>query len=342
MKLINTINLQKTIAEIISKKSYDRIFTLSDTTTSKLCLPLLKLDYTEDIVINEGDDNKTFDALQHIWQTLTDRGATRHSLIINVGGGMVSDIGGFAAATFKRGIDYINIPTTLLAMVDASIGGKTGINFNGLKNEIGVFRMPEYIVIHTPFLSTLATEAILSGMAEMLKHSLLSNKKDWATIINSEITKETIQTLPIFENIQIKNDFIEKDPFENDIRKVLNLGHTFGHAIESWSFGEGRKSIPHGYAVAYGLICSLYISTLRKGFPQDTLRQTVRFINENYGKTSIGCNDYDEIIRLMHHDKKNNGSIINMIMLSDFGKYHLDQPITDDEIKETLDFLREG
>ena len=255
---------------------------------------------------------------------------------------MVTDLGGFAASTFKRGIQYVNIPTTLLSMVDASVGGKTGINFNGLKNEIGVFNQPQTVIIDTEFLRTLDTENILSGYAEMLKHGLISTPENYAELLNFDLYNIDYKQLAnmVGTSVAIKEHIVQEDPLEHGIRKALNLGHTAGHAFESWALS--RKPVLHGYAVAWGLICELYLSCIKTGFPTDIMRQTVRFIKENYGTLSITCDDYPELYQLMTHDKKNTAGTINFTLLGGIGDIRINQTATKDEIYEMLDFYREG
>lgn len=260
---------------------------------------------------------------------------------------MVTDLGGFAASTFKRGINFINIPTTLLAMVDASVGGKTGINFNGLKNEIGVFNESKYVILDTCFLNTLDHENLLSGYAEMLKHSLIANEKMWAEHVrfdwhSSNLSLLTSLLSPLVKmSVEVKERIVTEDPLEKSIRKALNVGHTVGHAFESFAMKTGRP-ILHGYAVAYGIICELYLSVTKTGFPVDQMRQTVSFIREHYGTFDITCDDYDQLIELMTHDKKNTSGIINFTLLGDIGDIRINQTATAEEIKEALDFYREG
>jgi 3-dehydroquinate synthase len=262
--------------------------------------------------------------------------------LINLGGGMVTDLGGFAASTFKRGIDFINIPTTLLAMVDASVGGKTGINFNGLKNEIGVFNDSKFVILDTQFLRTLDEKNFCSGYAEMLKHGLISNNDMWAELINYDLQHPDLKQMQrmVADSVRVKERIVTEDPQERGIRKALNLGHTFGHAFESWSLR--RKPILHGYAVAYGLVCELYMSAIKMGFPTDKMRQTVNFINENYSKLNFTCDDYGELIELMHHDKKNIADTINFTLLSEIGEININKTASEEEIKEAFDFYREG
>ena len=282
------------------------------------------------------------DNLAYVWTQLGNGGGTRHSLMVNLGGGMITDLGGFAASTFKRGIKYINIPTTLLSMVDASVGGKTGINFNGLKNEIGVFNSPQRVIIDTEFLRTLDYENICSGYAEMLKHGLISDVESYAELLDFDLDKVDYAHLAqmVGKSVAVKERVVEEDPFEHGIRKALNLGHTAGHAFESWALS--RKPYLHGYAVAWGLICELYLSCTKTGFPTDKMRQTVQFIKRYYGVLPITCDDYEELYEYMTHDKKNTAGIINFTLLGGIGDIRINQTATKEEIFEMLDFFREA
>ena len=362
-KVILSKDLQQSLNEAIAACKYDALFVLCDETTERLCLPVVA-DYecmkgAQRIVIKDTDINKTLDSVSHVWSELQRLGATRHSLMINLGGGMVTDLGGFAASTFKRGIQYINIPTTLLSMVDASVGGKTGINFGGLKNEIGVFNNASSVILDTTFLRTMDHENLLSGYAEMLNHGLISNDKMWSELLNFEIgnlkfevydNTEQVKNVKlqtsnfklgqmVAESVAVKQRIVTEDPTEQGIRKALNLGHTAGHAFESMALE--RKPILHGYAVAYGLIVELYLCCVKMGFPQDKMRQTVSFIKENYGRMAITCDDYPHLIALMHHDKKNTGQDINFTLLGDIGDIRINQTASEEDIKEALDFYRE-
>ena len=346
-KVVISENLERDIVSAISECQHDRIFVLTDETTQQLCWPKIKnfkaLKDCTPIIIKATDTHKNLDTLSQVWQALSSGGATRHSLMINLGGGMVTDLGGFAASTFKRGIDFINIPTTLLAMVDASVGGKTGINFGGLKNEIGVFSDSRFVIINTQFLDTLDHDNICSGYAEMLKHGLISDERTWAELVTFNLDNPDLNQLQrmVAESIKVKERIVETDPHEHGIRKALNLGHTMGHAFESFAMRRGTP-ILHGYAVAYGLISELYMSARKTAFPTDRMHQTVRFIRENYGTLNITCDDYPTLIELMHHDKKNTAGIINFTLLGNVGDIRINQTATEEEIKEALDFFREG
>lgn len=348
-KVIISQDLQKVLSEAIAACPHDKLFVLVDKTTEQLCLPVVSsflcMEEAHPIAIGATDTHKTLDTLSHVWSELQRMGATRHSLMINLGGGMVTDLGGFAASTFKRGINYINIPTTLLSMVDASVGGKTGINFGGLKNEIGVFNNAHSVILDTTFLRTMDEENLLSGYAEMLKHGLISNEGMWAELLNFDVENITssdhLEKLGsmVSKSVAVKQDIVAEDPTEHGIRKALNLGHTAGHAFESLALK--RKAILHGYAVAYGLVVELYLCCVKTGFPQDKMRQTVTFIKEHYGRMPITCDDYPQLIELMHHDKKNAGNDINFTLLSDIGDIRINQTASEEEIKEALDFYRE-
>lgn len=345
-RVIISRHLKTELAKAIAECEHDRIFVLVDETTNKLCWTLVK-DYlclkdAQTIVIGATDRRKNLDTLVHVWESLQQGKATRHSLLINLGGGMVTDLGGFAASTYKRGINFINVPTTLLAMVDASVGGKTGINFGGLKNEIGVFNDAEFVFLDTNWLRTLDEENIRSGYAEMLKHGLIADETMWAELINFNLTQPDLHQLAsmLDKSVRIKERIVAEDPHEKGIRKALNLGHTFGHAFESWAMK--RQPVLHGYAVAFGLIAELYLATTQTDFPTERMRQTVNFIRAYYGSLPITCNDYPELIELMHHDKKNRGNEINVTLLGGIGDIRIDQTITEEDIKEALDFFREG
>ena len=346
-KVVISENLERDIVSAISECQHDRIFVLTDETTQQLCWPKIKnfkaLKDCTPIIIKATDTHKNLDTLSQVWQALSSGGATRHSLMINLGGGMVTDLGGFATSTFKRGIDFINIPTTLLAMVDASVGGKTGINFGGLKNEIGVFSDSRFVIINTQFLDTLDHDNICSGYAEMLKHGLISDERTWAELVTFDLDTPDLSQLQrmVAESIKVKERIVEADPHEHGIRKALNLGHTMGHAFESFAMRRGTP-ILHGYAVAYGLISELYMSARKTAFPTDRMHQTVRFIRENYGTLNITCDDYPTLIELMRHDKKNTAGIINFTLLGNVGDIRINQTANEEEIKEALDFFREG
>lgn len=340
-------NLERCLAEAVGKIEHDRLFVLTDTTTKQLCWPVVQnyavMKDAIMITIQPTDEAKTLETLATVWTSLQKRGATRHSLMINLGGGMITDLGGFAASTFKRGMAYINIPTTLLSQVDASVGGKTGINFGGLKNEIGVFNCANSVILSSTFLRTLDTENMLSGYAEMLKHGLLSSKENWAELLTFDITTPDYATLQnlVAKSVAIKEQIVKEDPTEKGIRKALNLGHTAGHAIESLALKEGR-TILHGYAVAWGLLMELYLSARKCGFPAKEMHQMEAYIKEHYGKFLYDCKHYETLYNFMSHDKKNQGGNINFTLLGGIGDIRINQTASQDEIEEMLDYYREN
>ena len=374
-QIIISNDIEHDLATAVAESEHDRVFVLTDDTTHECCLPkvatLLAQYDAVPITIAHGDQHKTLAALGDVWTALQQGGATRHSLLINLGGGMITDLGGFAAATFKRGINFINIPTTLLAMVDAAVGGKTGINFGGLKNEIGAFADTRFVIINTCFLDTLDAENLCSGYAEMLKHALISDERMWAEHVNFDLSQPDLAELQrmVAESIAVKERIVAEDPHEHGIRKALNFGHTIGHALEEFALQQATPSggavvstaptnqttgntvvstapknrpLLHGYAVAFGLIGELYMSARKAGFPTERLHQTARFIRENYAQTEFTCNDYPTLLNLMRHDKKNTSGVINFTLLHNIGDIRINQTATDEEIREALDFIREG
>jgi 3-dehydroquinate synthase len=311
--VIITTDIKTELQAFLETSDYDKLFILTDTNTYEKCYPSIQnipqIQKGEIVTVKAGDNHKNIEQLAVIWSFLSNNGASRNSLLINLGGGMITDMGGFAGATFKRGIKTVNIPTTLMASVDAAVGGKTGINFNGLKNEIGSFYPPERVFIDCHFLSTLDKDNLLSGYAEMIKHALISNEKIYQETLRFDLNEELptanhqLSTL-IKDSVAIKEYIVEEDPKEKGIRKALNLGHTIGHAIESLSF---QKNIPllHGHAVAIGLICELYLSYKLCHFPSEKLIRIAHYIKEHYPVFFFDCKDYDTLYELMTHDKKN-------------------------------------
>lgn len=344
--VIFTRNIAESIDEILSRYTYDKLFILTDRNTFRNASPLLEssklCNNARQIVIEADDTHKNLEALASVWKVLSDSHATRRSFMINLGGGMVTDLGGFAASTFKRGIRYINIPTTLLGAVDAAVGGKTGINFNGLKNEVGVFNPAEAVLISTVFFKTLSREHLLSGYAEMLKHGLISSSGIYDKLLSLDFSQPDLDKLLelLEESVKVKERVVEADPFEKNIRKSLNLGHTIGHAFESLSH-ERKSPVQHGYAVAWGLVCELLLSHMRLDFPVNRIRQLAAFIADNYGAFPITCDDYDYLYERMTHDKKNESDNVNFTLLKDVGRVEINQTATKEEIYAALDLYRD-
>jgi len=342
-KVYGTNDLRKDLSELINKHKRGKVFLLMDTGSHKYCYPKIKglpeLEESNTFIINEGDENKTIETISKVWHFLSTNGADRKSLLVNLAGGMPCDLGGFAAATFKRGIDFINIPTTLLSQVDASVGGKTGINFHSFKNEIGAFKHASAVLVCNDFINTQDQENIFSGFAEMIKHALIYSEETWDQLKTFKINDANIEALkPFVENsIHIKESFVKADPTEQNVRKSLNFGHTIGHAFESYAMKAG-KPILHGYAVAYGMIAELYLGYKKCGFSMQKIEAINQIIESIYGKFSFGEGDFDNLFYLMTHDKKNEKNQINFTLLEDIGTIKINQTCTKEEIIESLNF----
>jgi 3-dehydroquinate synthase len=314
-----------------------------DNNTKEYCRPLLAdnkdLSEAKEIILQSGEENKNIDSVMKIWETLENYAAKRSSLFINLGGGMISDLGGFSASCYKRGIKYINIPTTLLAQVDASAGGKTGFNFKSYKNQIGVFSIPEKVFIYTEFLKTLSRKDIISGYGEMLKHALLRDENYLNKLLTYDLENLDYHELGLLisTSVDIKQRIVEQDPEEKNIRKALNFGHTIGHAIETYAL-KHNIDIYHGEAVALGMIPELYLSTLKTGFPKNKFREISKKIKERYPSFS-SIDRKDELIEIMQHDKKNIDNKINFTLLKDVGSFEIDHYCEEADIKDALDFL---
>lgn len=334
------LNLNKYIEENTPSK----IFILVDENTNQNCLPILlpRVETTKEIEIIEieaGEENKNLDTCTGVWHALTDLGADRKSLLINLGGGVITDLGGFVASTFKRGIAFINIPTTLLSMVDASVGGKTGVDLGVLKNQIGLFSDPEMVLIDTTYLETVSEREIKSGLAEIIKYGLTYDVSIWNRINDFDnLTLENISTL-IHRSIEIKNEVVTKDPREGGLRKVLNFGHTLGHAVESYFLESDKKEkLTHGEAIAIGMITEAYISEKLLNFPKEEVQKIKEESIAIYGKAAIKPEDYDSIMELLIHDKKNVGGQVNFVLLTSYENFKFDCKVEKELLIEALDY----
>ena len=324
----------------------DKLFIVTDEHTHLYCLPIIAglpcMKNAYPICIGVGDIHKNIESLAYVWNRLSANGCTRHSLLIALGGGMVTDLGGFAAATFKRGIHLINIPTTLLAMVDASVGGKTGINFNELKNEIGAFYPAHSVLISCDFLKTLDRENLLSGYAEMIKHGLLSGTEAFSRLLDfdlSAVNADVLLTL-LEESVEVKRRIVAKDPTEKGLRKALNLGHTAGHAFESLALRRG-KPVPHGYAVAWGLVVEAVLSKLLNNLDSSVLYSLSDYVRSHYGTFGITCDDYNELLDYMKHDKKSAAGEYNFSLLHCPGDVVVDCAVDEETVKNAFDIYRD-
>ena len=344
--ILFTNNVSDAITSILKDKKFNRLFVITDSNTRQHVLPLLAdnsfIAEAVNVNIEPGDIHKNLDSLASVWQQIGEAGGTRHSMVINLGGGVVTDLGGFAASTFKRGIPFINIPTTLLSAVDAAIGGKTGINFRGLKNEIGVFNEASDVIISTAFLATLPIEEVKSGYAEMLKHGLLKGQSTFDALLNYDITSgdpDHLLTL-LQESVEIKADVVRQDPHEHGIRRALNLGHTAGHAFESYAM-QRNAPIAHGYAVAWGLVIDAVLSHIVCHFDSKLIYRIADYVLKNYGAFHFTCDDYDALLELMRHDKKSQHGEINCTLLGAPGDIRIDCEIAPNTMKEAFDLYRD-
>jgi 3-dehydroquinate synthase len=338
--------LEYELASVMASFPDDKLFLVMDQNSENFCLPLLcnakGVEKFKRVVIPADEENKSISSVEKIWLFMSQNGADRKSLVVNLGGGMVTDLGSFAASTFKRGVEFVNIPTTLLSQVDASVGGKTGFNFNGLKNEIGVINQPFKVIIDTRFLKTLDHENFISGFAEMIKHGLIHSPDHLTELQHFDLINPDYLVLQdmIAHSVTIKEYFVEKDPNEKNIRKALNFGHTIGHAFESFSL-KHSKPLLHGHAVAYGMLVELYLSHLNCGFADGLMHDLSEWLLSVYGKFQIETIDYEALYELMCHDKKNEGKRINFTLLSAIGQVEINRNCSKGEIFEAFDYFRE-
>ena len=312
---------------------YSNLFIIVDSNTNEYCLskflPILETNLSIEIIEFEaGEPNKNIETCVQIWNVLTELGADRKSLVINLGGGVVTDLGGFVASTFKRGIDFINIPTTLLSMVDASVGGKTGVDLGNLKNQIGVINVPKMVLIDTAYLETLSQDEMRSGLAEMLKHGLIYDKEYWKKFLDLKAIDFADFDELIHRSVAIKNDIVMQDPTEKNIRKALNFGHTLGHAIESYFLeNENKKSLLHGEAIAIGMILESFISLEKEMINQFEYLQIKNAIKSIYEYVAFEENDIQPIMELLIHDKKNEYGNIQFALIEGIGKIKINQSV---------------
>jgi len=324
--------------DFISKGNYSQIICLTDTHTREFCLSLLESLSCEHTTIPFGEEHKNIETCASIWSAMTEKKLDRKALMINLGGGVIGDMGGFCASTYKRGIGFVQIPTTLLSQVDASVGGKLGIDFQTYKNQIGVFCDPKAVLIDPIFLRTLPHKELIAGFAEVLKHGLIRDKAYWEKLQTISI-KDT-DWLPIIQHsVQIKEKIVTEDPYEKGLRKILNFGHTVGHAIESFYLQKSdREHLLHGEAIAIGMICESYISYLHSNLSSEDLYQIAALILSHFLKVEINVSDYKAIIELCYQDKKNEHRKINGIELEGIGKASYDHIWSETELMQSLEF----
>lgn len=342
--------LDRKLPAFLEAVACDRLFVVCDEVVSELHTSLVTrlreaLGSPTFLTLPATEREKTTSRLAELWSWLADEGATRHSVLILIGGGALLDLGGFASATYMRGIRTVNVPTTLLAMVDASVGGKTGIDYHGIKNLVGAFHAPLEVFIDTSFLSTLPIEELLSGYGEVIKHATLMGKEAWQEILRigdpAGLMDDEWEAL-IAKSVAYKSSIVEADPTEQGLRRILNVGHTVGHALEAYSHTNTfRRALPHGEAVVFGLLIESYITSLIKGTDRTYIRQLMHLARELYAPFFYTCKDYPELLRLMRHDKKNTSGKIVLMGILEPGKVEAIELEGEEKIKEGLDFLRE-
>jgi len=332
--------ISESLATFFAQNDYSHIAILVDEFTNKYCLPiiedLLPSNFTK-ILIKSGEHHKNLATCERVWDRMTNANMDRHSLLVNLGGGVIGDLGGFCASTYKRGIDFIQIPTTLLAQVDASVGGKLGIDFHGLKNHIGVFQLPKAVLIDPKFIDTLSIQQKKSGFAEIIKHCLIRDEQEW-NVIRQQSFEELDLSKLIAHSVAIKEAVVLEDPKEAGLRKILNFGHTLGHAIETYLLDKGKRKILHGEAIAIGMIVEAFISHQRDLISLQELEEIESYLFENYGRVKLHSEEISKIIALTAQDKKNKGKEIRFSLLTGIGDCGYDIPVSASEMKKAIQY----
>jgi 3-dehydroquinate synthase len=332
--------ISESLATFFAQNDYSHIAILVDEFTNKYCLPiiqdLLPTNFTK-ILIKSGEHHKNLATCERVWDRMTQANMDRHSLLVNLGGGVIGDLGGFCASTYKRGIDFIQIPTTLLAQVDASVGGKLGIDFQGLKNHIGVFQLPKTVLIDPKFIDTLSIQQKKSGFAEIIKHCLIRDAQEW-NLIRQQSFEELDLSKLIAHSVAIKEAVVLEDPKEAGLRKILNFGHTLGHAIETYLLDKGKRKILHGEAIAIGMIVEAFISHQRDLISLQELEEIESYLFENYGRVKLHAEEISKIISLTAQDKKNKGKEIRFSLLTGIGDCGYDIPVSALEMKKAIQY----
>jgi 3-dehydroquinate synthase len=334
--IINSVT--ESLPAFLASKSYSKIHVIVDSHTKRFCYPTIKPLLPKHTLtqIKFGEEEKNLNTCSKIWEDMTTASLDRHSLVINLGGGVIGDMGGFCAATYKRGIDFIQIPTTLLSQVDASVGGKLGIDFWGLKNHIGVFQIPTSVLIDANFLKTLPQNELRSGFAEIMKHCLIMDKDKWDVIRKKDFEEQNFEDL-IAHSVAIKQKIVAEDPTEKGLRKILNFGHTLGHAIETYFLGKPKQHLLHGEAIAIGMFCEAFISFRRDMISLRKLYEIEELVFSTYGRAIIKESDFKAIINLTAQDKKNKGSEVRFSLLEDIDKCGYDYVVSKKEMMQALE-----
>ncbi len=330
-----TKDIVGSIQNFLAEKKYSKIGVLVDENTQEHCLPKV-LDALPEhylLVIKSGEENKNLSTCEDIWMAMTEAGFDRKALLINLGGGVIGDMGGFAATAYKRGFDFLNIPTTLLSQVDASVGGKLGIDFHGFKNHIGFFKEPKNVLIYTGFFETLPKNELRSGFAEVIKHGLIYDAPYWEKVKTLDVFN-TDWTGIVEHSIEIKKKVVTEDPFESGLRKILNFGHTIGHAVETYFLERDR--LLHGEAIAVGMICEAYLSKKLTGLTNEALQEITDYLIKIYQPRSIDPNLFDEILGFTLQDKKNEGGVVQFSLLQEIGKCTINIPVSTADMVDSL------
>ncbi|MEO9965509.1 MAG: 3-dehydroquinate synthase [Reichenbachiella sp.] len=332
-----TNDIAQSIRNFLNGNNYSKIAVICDENTEAHCLPKILDALPEHYLlrIDSGEENKHLGTCEQLWMALTEAGFDRKALVINLGGGVIGDMGGFVASTYKRGMDFLNIPTTLLAQVDASVGGKLGVDFNGYKNHIGLFAEPQTVLIDPSFYSTLPERELYSGFAEVIKHGLIYDHAYWDKIKSVDVISAKWSEL-VARSIEIKKEVVLADPFESGKRKILNFGHTLGHAVESYFLDKGEDRLLHGEAIAVGMICEAYLSYKFTGLTTDELEETVTYLIKIYHPVAIDKSLFDEIVGLTLQDKKNEGGRVQFSLLNAIGKCQVNIPIYAPDMLDSL------
>ncbi|MVN75252.1 3-dehydroquinate synthase [Hymenobacter sp. HMF4947] len=332
------------LADLLRQAAPSRLFVLADTNTARDCYPrlLAHLPAHELLTIEAGEEYKTLATCAEVWSWLTAHQADRHALLVCIGGGVVTDLGGFCAATYKRGIRCVGVPTTLLAQVDAAVGGKTGVDFEGFKNHIGVFQEPEAVFIYPAFLQTLPPRELRSGYAEVIKHALIADAPAFAQLHGLRVDAQPDWTATIQHSVAIKENIVTQDPHESGPRKLLNFGHTIGHAIESYLLTQPGREVRHGEAVAAGILCESWLSAQRNLLSAGELTEIAGVVRETFAKIQFSQLETEAIAAYATHDKKNRADVINCTLLHGIGRGVYDQAITLAEVRAALDYYHQA
>ncbi|QJW90993.1 3-dehydroquinate synthase [Spirosoma taeanense] len=339
MSTVTIAPLTESLPAFLDSSDFSAIAVIADNHTFKYCYPDLKplLPKHTLVRIKAGEEQKHIATCEMIWDALTRANFDRHALVLNLGGGVIGDMGGFCAATYKRGISFVQLPTTLLSQVDASVGGKLGIDFRGFKNHIGVFQQPDAVLIDPSFLSTLPERELRSGFAEVIKHCLIADAAMWNEIRRRDLDEQDWSAL-VAHSVAVKQRVVEQDPTEKGVRKILNFGHTLGHAVETYFLTQPRKRLLHGEAIAVGMVAEAFIAFQKKMIDETWLTQIEEYIFAVYGKVRLVEADIEPILSLTLQDKKNRGNQVRMALLDGPGSCTFDVPVTAAEMRRGLVF----